>query len=316
MGRLHEISCAAFFAAACTLTVSPALYGRTGACVPVRVVSQLEGPWGEALSALARATSHEGLPWSCPGGSVDLVPDASGGAELTVTDASGRSVSRKVANPDEVVPTGEALLAAPVEEPPPLPPPLPPPASTASGAPAVTPPTDPRVQIQVLIGPRVSGPAVMAWGSGMGRLQIPFGPWALGFWARYDARLGGPAGNWVHFGTSGASAGLFAGRRLLSRPFELRVTVDPSIAVTIAEAGMEDQPHPEGAKPAFRIGTTLAGLFPLAGAFRGVVALDGELAPAFVRTPGNIDTQNHPPQLPPVPTYTAGFLFGFEASIR
>ncbi len=226
-----------------------------------------------------------------------------------MTDAQGRSVSRHVAGPDEVVPTGEALLAAPVEEtaPPARAEPLPVEPSTSS---------DPRALIQVAIGPRVSGPGAMAWGSARLALLLPFGPWFAGFWARYDPYLAGPRGNWVNLEVSAMSAALSAGRRIFSKPFELRVTFDPSNAVVLMEAGNEDKPHPEGAKQALRLGTSLWGTFPLIGVFRGVVSLDGEFAPAGIKGLGNIDTHDQPPQLPPVPAYTAGILLGVEASIR
>ncbi len=301
---------AALLVPVCVLTVAADGYGRSLSCEPVRVtsdLSRLPGPWRAALDALVRATAQEGLPWSCPGGSVALVP-APSGAVLTITEAKGRTVSRRVAGPDEVVPTGEALLASLVieEAAPPSPPP-----------PPTEPPRDPRVLIQALIGPRVSAPAPMPWGSGQARAIVPFGAWSLGFWMRYEVRLAGPSGNYLNLGASEVSAGLGAGRRLLSGPFELRATVDPSLSVVLMESGYENLPHAEGTKLALRLGTGLSALFPIAGAFRGVVSLDGELAPAGVKGGlGNIDTHFQPPQLPPVPVYTAGLLLGIEATVR
>jgi hypothetical protein len=301
---------AALLAAVGTFAAALDVYGRSGSCEPVRVasdLSKLRDPWRAALEALVHATAQEGLPWSCPGGSVALAPGASGSAELTITDAGGRTVSRRVAGPGEVVPTGEALLASLIVEPPPPP------------SPPVEPPrrADPRAQLQALIGPRVSGPGAMAWGSGQGRVIVPFGPWSLSFWGRYDVHLAGPTGSFTNLGTSAVSAGLGAGRQILSGPFELRATIDPSLAVVLMESGYENLPHPEGAKVAFRLGTALSALFPIAGVFRGVVSLDGEFAPAGVNGGlGNIDTHDQPPQLPPVPVYTAGLLLGIEATLR
>jgi hypothetical protein len=234
---------------------------------------------------------------------------------LTVTDAKGRAVSRRLTGPDEVVPTGEALLASLIVEESASPPPPPtelPPHALPSTAPA-----DPRAQLHALIGPRVSGPGAMAWGSGQLRVLVPFGAWSLSFWTRYDVHLAGPSGDWTNLGASAVSAGLGAGRQIFSRPFELRATVDPSLAVVLMESGFENLPHPEGAKVAFRLGTGLSAVFPIAGMFRGVVALDGEFAPAGVNGGiRNIDTRDQPPQLPPVPVYTAGLLLGIEASLR
>lgn len=322
MKRKHEAGRAkrgaALLAAVGTLAAAPGVYGRSGSCGPVRVapeVSRLHGPWRAALESLVHATAQEGLPWSCPGGTVALALGASGAAVLTITDAKGRAVSRRVDGPDEVVPTGEALLASLIIEEsasPSSPPAEPPPRAIPPAGPA-----DPRAQLQVLIGPRVSGPGAIAWGSGQLRAFLPFGPWSLSFWTRYDVHLAGPSGTFLNLGTSAVSAGLGAGRQILSRPFELRVTVDPSLAVVLMESGFENLPHPEGAKLAFRMGAALSALFPIAGVFHGVVSLDGELAPAGVNGGlRNIDTHDQPPQLPPVPVYTAGLLLGIEATIR
>jgi len=309
----------ALLAAAGMVAYGSAAQARTGACEPVRIghgASALEGAWREALDALVIATAREGMPWSCSGGTVDLDLEASGGAVLTVIDVTGRAASRRVSGPQEVVATGEALLASPlVEAAPPAPErapqvePAPPPLSPPAG------PADPRLQIQVLVGPRVSGPDAMAWGSGYFRLQMPFGPWSAAVWGRYEVHLAGPDHAPTNFKTSAFSVGLGAGRRIISKPFELRATFDPSVAVVIMESGYENQPHPEGAKPALRLGTSLSALFPIAGVFRGVVAIDGEFAPAGFTGIHNIDT-NPMPQLPPVPWYTAGILLGVEAHVR
>jgi hypothetical protein len=303
---------AALLVAMGALAAAPDVAGRSGSCVPVQIASEaskLRGPWRAALQALVDATAQEGLPWSCPGGSVALAPGASGGALLTITDAKERTVSRRVAGPAEVVPTGEALLASlSIQESPPPPPPPPPPDEPVR--------PDPHVQIQATLGPRASGSAAMAWGSGQLRVLRSLGPWSLSAWTRYDAHLAGPDGDWTNFGASAVSVGLGAGRQILSGPFELRATVDPSIAVVFMESGHEDMSRADGSKVAFRLGTALSALFPIRGIFRGVVSLDGEFAPAGVKCGlGNIDTQDQSPQLPPVPVYTAGLLLGIEASL-
>jgi hypothetical protein len=275
--------------------------------------AEISEAWTAQLDALVRATSREGLPWSCPGGTVELVVNGSG-AVLTVTDAHGVRVSRAVADPGELVPTGEALLAAPMREPEVAPaklPDVPEVPSVVPAAPAA--PASPRARIEVALGPRVSAPLAMAWGSAQGHIEIPFGRWSVGFWARYDLHLAGPSGNWPGFRASAVSAGIDAGRQIILEPFELRATLGPSAAIVIMEAGSEDAVHPEGQKLALRLGGALRGTFPLRGVFRGVVAIDGEIAPEGI---GNIDTDNKPPQLPPVPAYTAGLLLGVEATIR
>jgi hypothetical protein len=292
--------------------------------VAVRPAAESEGlpaAWRDALDALVRATAQEGQLWSCPGGTVAIVLDPEGGATLTVVDAKGRTVSRRVARPDEVVPTGEALLASPIAEAPvPMEPrAVPNPAPTAAvpeAAPAPPPqapaaPREPRVQLQALLGPRVSGPGATVSGSAEIRAAVPFGPWSAGIWARADQQFAGPSGAPRGFEMSAASAGLFAGRRLVDGPFELKLTIDPSLAIVMMEAGDEDRQHPEGAKVAFRLGASLAGSFRIASVFRGVVAIDGEFAPAGIGGLKKIS-----PDLPDVPVYTAGLLLGIEASIR
>jgi hypothetical protein len=111
---------------------------------------------------------------------------------------------------------------------------------------------------------------------------------------------------------SSVSAGFSGGRRLLEGPFELRVTIDPSLAVVFMESGLETTPnHPEGDRAAFRLGAGLTGTFRLGGIFRGMIGIDGEFAPA------GISGLREVPNLPvPIPVYTAGLLLGVEAIIR
>jgi hypothetical protein len=323
---------AAVLLAAAATTVGRPVHARTGPCDAVHIVSppeSLGAAWRSALENLGRATGAGGLPWSCPGGSVELAAVSSGGATLTVTDAKGHRASRHVNDPDEVVPTGEALLSAPLDDagvsplpdagapaPPGVEPRTDEARSTTAKRSAAPMTSDPRARLGLAIGPRVSGPGAMAWGSAHLRVDVPIGPWSVGFWARYDVHLAGPSGPWDDFRTSSVSAAVDVGREIISHPFELRATLAPSIAVVMMEAGQENMPHPEGAKPAFRLCASLRALFRIAGVFRGVVALDGEFAPAAITGLHNIDTANQPPQLPAVPAYTAGLLLGAEATLR
>jgi hypothetical protein len=306
--------------AASWLPAHPALASTTP-CAPVQIGSDTSSfpvAWRDALEGLARATGHEGMPWSCSGGSVELTLDASGGAVLTVHDTAGRSASRRVPTVDELVPTGEALLAAPLDERPralsqPVPiSPLPAPPARVESPRLPEAPREPRLQIQALLGTRVSGPGAVGWGTGQLRGMFPIGAWSAGLWARYDFPLAGPANAPSGLEMSSVSAGFSGGRRLLEGPFELRVTLDPSLAVVFMETGMESTPnHPEGARAAFRLGAGLTGTFRIASVFRGMVGIDGEFAPAGItglRGVPNIST--------PIPVYTAGLLLGVEAVIR
>lgn len=310
--------CAVTAAVVTLAATSPA---RATTCEPVRVASdtsQLPGPWRDALEQLARATAQEGQPWSCPGGSAQLSLTAEG-ALLTITDARGRTVSRPVPAPVELLATGEALLVAA-----PLPPPRP---ESAPATPVVTPPlavtppavtppapaaADPRFVAVALLGARGSGPGATAWASGQLRAIFPLGRWDLGVWARYDRAVAGPPGALQGFDMDAAAAGLLFGRRFFGGPFELRASIDPSLNVIMMEV-VEDEakPHPEGAKVAFRVGTMIAGSFPFAGLFRGIIALDAEFAPAGVGGFARLQAG-----LPSVPTFSAGLLLGVEAAIR
>ena len=133
---------------------------RNRPCTPVQIAadtSRLPEPWRHALEVLVRATSEEGMPWSCPASSVDLVLTTDG-ALLTVLFTDGRSVSRSLPSPDQLVPTAEALLATPLSDPsrtdkrpepppPPPPPPTPPPREPPRLPPAPTVSEEPRLQI-------------------------------------------------------------------------------------------------------------------------------------------------------------------------
>jgi hypothetical protein len=321
---LHDIGhargrAAALLVGLAALGAAPPVSARTGSCSPVRVASStsdLPAAWRDALDGLVQATADAGMPWSCPGGSVELVLDASGsGAVMTIYDAKGRAVSRRVASPDDLIPTGQALLASPLDErPPAVSPPLPvPPPEPGHPKAAGDPPgpKEPRIQVQALIGTRVSGPLPTGWVSGQLRGVVPFGPWSVGLWARYDLPFTTPREAPKGLEMSEVCVGFAMRRGFVAGPLELHVTLDPSIAIVVAEAGSEDDPkHPEGTSAAFRLGAGLGGTFRIGSIFRGVVALDGEFAPAGVKSPLLIA------RVIRAPVYTAGLLLGVEAVIR
>jgi hypothetical protein len=299
------------------LTATSPVLARPGPCEAVRVIGDraaLPAPWRDVIDALVQATATPGLPWSCPGGTVQLALESTG-AVLTVTDTRGSSASRRVPSPAELVPTGEALLAAPADDRAPpvvVPPPEPPRPEATRVALAPPAPREPRLLVQVLLGARTSGPGLTGWGTGQIRGVLPLEAWSIGFWARYDLPLAGPPSAPDGFQMNGVSAGFAVGRRLVDGPFEVRVSLDPSMAIVMMESGAEEDPdHPEGAKIAFRLGTLLSGSFRFNSTFRGVIALDGEFAPAGISGLRKIQST-----LPAVPVYSAGLMFGVEAMIR
>src|SRR5262245_60278061 len=91
-------------------------------CEPARIAegqAEVPEPWRGALDEIVEATGQRGRPWSCAGAKLRVEVDDSE-ATLEVEDASGRRIRRTIPTPDDLVPIGEALLAAPnVEAPPP-----------------------------------------------------------------------------------------------------------------------------------------------------------------------------------------------------
>src|SRR5262249_10801264 len=82
-----------------TLTGSalPALAEPCDGVRPNRDLSKLPADYRRAVDAVIEATSRPGKPWSCTGGTIDVVPDSSGrGATLTIVDPTGRTARRSV----------------------------------------------------------------------------------------------------------------------------------------------------------------------------------------------------------------------------
>jgi hypothetical protein len=270
-------------------------------CVPVRVAHEgatLPLAWSRAMNELEEATSVQGQAWSCTGGALTLAVDASGRfATLTLADAGGRRVERRIPRAEDLVPSAKALLAAPPAEVAPEPEPTPPPpvetAVAAEAAPKIT--SEPRLFVDALLGARYHRPDEAIWGAATVRAMIPFGAWSGGLWLRaaVPKSLEEHGGSRSHV-SSEATLGLSGGRRLISGPFELHLTVDPSLTlafeptVSPGQPTQPDQPQQPDRREGLsvhinpQIGLGLRGTFPLAGAFRGAVALDGELLPGTI----------------------------------
>ena len=91
----------------------------SAACDPPKKadsVDTLPVAWRSALDDLVRSAAEPGHPWSCSGGDVALDVGANG-ASLTVNRAGEPPITRTVALPSDVVPLGQALLAAPLSLP-------------------------------------------------------------------------------------------------------------------------------------------------------------------------------------------------------
>jgi hypothetical protein len=280
---------------AASLAAAALFAGRVNAapCAPVRIEradATMPLEWSRAMTELMEATSVEGQAWSCTGGVLTVSVDASGtSATLTLTDASGRRVERRIPRAADLVPSAKALLAAPAAE---MIAPVPPTSAEAKPvqplpieAPPVASIAEPRFFVDALLGARYRRPENAIWGAATVRATIPFGAWSGGFWLRgaIPASLEHEGEKHNHT-TSEATLGVSGGRRLINGAFQLHLTIDPSITFALQPSASNipsGQPgHDELSvhiNP--QLGLGLRGTFPLAGPIRGSVALDGELLP-------------------------------------
>jgi hypothetical protein len=257
----------------------------------------------------------EGHLWSCAGGELHVTLTADRGATLRLTDPRGREAVRRAPAPDDLVSTAEALLAqspAPFDalpSPSPSPSANPPPAS-APAAPAVLAEREPRLVVEALLAGRFSGTLRSVWGAGTLRVAVPLEAWSVAAWVRYAIPYVLDPGP-VDFSMSDVSVGLSLGRRLVgSGPFELHATLDPSIGFVSMQGGVQSM-LAQGAVVDARLAVALRGVLRFTRMWRGVVALDGELAPASIAKARRID-----PALPPLPAYSMGASFGVGAVFR
>jgi hypothetical protein len=299
---------------------------RAAACAPARFAEpagELPAAWRAAMKALSAATAVEGQPWSCNGSLLALHLKVDGSAELEVEDAQGRSARRLVPSPDDLVPMGEALLAAPLPAPQTPPPGAPapestpsartsavappvPPAPPSAAAPAPPPPHGPRLQVDALASSRFAGPTRGFWFGGVLRATLPFEAWSGGVWARFDA----PAVTldpWHEaFSMTEVSVGLALDRRVFAEPFELRIGFEPSLAVVSMVGGAEPDLH-DGAKADPRLGLAVRAVWPVSRAWRLLAGVDGEVAPGAA---GSLKSRQIDPELPSIPAFTVGVTFG------
>jgi hypothetical protein len=284
-------------------------------------VDSLPPAWRRALEALLEASAREGHPWSCSGALVALVLDGlTGPGQLTITPNDAPPLTRAVEDPDEVVPVGEALLARPLERPPP-PPPAPilrtvdelPARVERPPAPPATVPVlsnEPRLLIDMLASARWSGSPATVWTGGVLRASLPFGPWSVGVWGRFEIAAAEldpvPSDFWMYSG----SVGLSLGRRFVARPLELWAFVDASVAIVSIDGGPDGTPlGAQGARADPRVGLRLQGAVPFAPRWRAIFALDGEIGPVGLASERHriISTL-----LPPIPDFTLGASIGAE----
>jgi hypothetical protein len=172
---------------------------------------------------------------------------------------------------------------------------------------------EPRLLLDVLGSARYSGGPVV-WVGGALRAALPFDDWSVGIWGRFEAAVAELMPMPTDFVMTSGSVGLSAGRRLLARPFELTAAFDPSLAIVSMDGG-KDVPglSATGAKADLRLGARLQGAVPFGPRWRGLFAMDGEIAPI------SLASEKHrmiDPRLPPIPTFTLGASLGGEFALR
>jgi len=322
-GGCSALVCAALGTAS-ALCVSDALGGP---CNPLRIAGDggaLPEVWRKALDALVESTVEEGRPWSCVGGVVSLELAADDNAVLRIVDERGRAIERHLSSPDDVVPSGEAVLAVPVPE---APRPL---GGARAGADlAIEPPPErtkqrsatvrSRLVIDALTDLAYATPTRSAWSGGTLRGTINLDAWAAGIWARVDLPVYVLDPVPTDFSMSDVGIGLSLARRvLLLSPCQVYLGFQPSVAVVSMEGGPElhgegrDPDHPEGAKVDMRVGAEVRAQLPLSGVWHGLLSLDGEFAPAGL---GPETRRRIHEALPLVPAYIVGLSVGVGAAV-
>ncbi len=293
---------------------SHAAGGPAYACDPVRVATTPESlpeAWRGALADMVAATRRPGTPWSCSAGAITVTVGPSGSATLRLEESGRPAVDRPIAAPAELVPTAEALLAVPAPPPPAAPPPrTTAPAPRAAPPPSTpAPPPPPRLLIDTLFALRYATPSPGPWLGGELRGSLLFGAWSIGLGARYDMLLAFARNDSMHDTMSEVAVGLSAGRRLITTPIELYVTLDPRIAVVVFEAQTTTD-RTAGARVDGRIGTGLRAAHRITDSARWVVAIDAELTPSALAGEHHADDPTHA-----LPAFGMGLGVGLEAAI-
>jgi hypothetical protein len=296
--------------------------------------SVLARPWRQALEALVAATAREGQPWSCPNARITLLPAGDHGlAQLEVEDEAGVR-RRPVASPADVVPLGEAMLARVLEAPAAPPPPAPARSQPAIGEqPASTPPLNvaiprppppllvgltsgpgPRqapkdMTIDALVGARYTGPTRAVLVGPEVRATVGVDRWSAALVGRYEHAVAFFQTVPNQFSLASLSVGLCGGYRLLVRPVELTLGVEPTLGVVLMGGQRPGMVEPDvDTKLDMRLGARLGAAVPVTQRLRVAGALEAEGAPAALV--GDRLSRRH--ALPSPPAYMTGLSLGLE----
>lgn len=231
-----------------------------------------------------------------------------GGVTLEVARAGEPPIRKAVGSPDDVVPLGQALLAAP------LPPPPPPerraePPPVVTTAPATDAPPEPRAEPpepRLLLGGGVDARAVggsgVAWiGPSLGA-AVPLGRWLPSLSIRQQSALAeGPPIDEVSFA-------LALHYRIPIRSLELRAGLALRGGVVF-----RDLPRPQSEQTQLqgRIGPVVSLVVPVVSWARVVIAIDGDAVALSRETTAPTNAQG----VKPFPTFSIGGTVGIEVPL-
>jgi hypothetical protein len=165
------------------------------------------------------------------------------------------------------------------------------------------------VTVDALAGARYTGPTRAVLMGAELRATMGFDRWLAGLTARYDSAIAYLQPVPDQFSLSSVSVGLTGGYRLLRRPVELTVSIEPTLAVVLMGGQRPGMDEPDvDTKVDMRLGARLGAAIPLGGRLRLACALGGEGAPAALA--GDRHSRRH--ALPSPPAYLAGLSVGLE----
>jgi hypothetical protein len=256
-----------------------------------------DSPWAERLAPLQAE-----LRGARVDGCAQVEIRAEGSGVIVRVTSRGRSTSRRLQEPSELVRTVEALVVLPPTSQPPTepdsreeataePPPLPPPEPT-------------HLEIAAAAALRIGGDVYV--GGGFSALaDVVVDNYVLGVAGRWDvddSYVSEPTAS--GFNMQSGALGVLLGRRLPARPLLFDALLDAQIV--IENQGQNGVPDVIGGPTLdTRFGAALRILPKTTAGFRAYALLDVEASPARVARPKRLD-----PSLPLLPTWTSGVAVG------
>lgn len=314
-------------AAAAAVSISAASPAR--ACERSRLAvdpSTLPSEWARALTALDRAVDAPLQLWSCSGAVLDLHLDRGGGAELRVERRDGTIVERHVPSPDDLVPTGEAVLATLPDS------------TTSSADPgdattddldrgrafapsiAIDPTPSARdassnartkIAIDALVVADIAGPTPLVLSGATLHAAVLRGAWGGGVWARYEVQAADFDRRTANATVSAVTLGLSARRRLVESAVEVSLGFDPSVDFVFRDGPVAPDSL-ERDRTQLRLGGDARLLVPVDPRWRFLVQISGEGAPDLDFDDDHAHKDATARTRSPLPQYCAGLSLGLE----